>query len=601
MRKDYVYSRRSGGFIKKQTRQGVNYDDFATEWWALLIAFFRYYPDYLEDLTESPNCKYHNSLIGRVMRRAMVRYRVVSIIGSRGTTKTSAVISAASNKGILYPSEVMAYYGPSNKQTAKIASEAWHEYEYNYPYLAKHWTINNDSFDTFKISTPEGSAVEVAIDRGRNTHCVIGEECGQEDGTSRFNWSDFNQIVKATNRLQHLIDGVPDPSHQDLAEIYITSASSKENPAYSVYMKTRKKMADGGSAFACAIPWQVPVLCKIRPFEYYDGLRDTLTKEEFMRECESKCTGSVENPLLRDQYVQDAKTLAVMEDKHCGDQNVRYYIGYDVSYRQRNGNAMCAEVVLKTYEQRGTTSFKKDCVYLTDLPPLDAERQARRIKNRWTQYRLDGAPEPIIVIDSWQFGEAVVQQLHRDLDDGLPPLCTVNNDDRYRDLVQKGAVPCIYSLYATPGRSGADPNIDMLDYITREFEHGNVGLLTTNVHDGTRAYKMAHNIKDDMQDVKIQHPYIKTKELCDQIANLRREKTGSGWTQKEINKHINKDLWSAMMYAARPIKLDEDAFIAAQNVRKGSYHEAAEHLDSAITYAPVKTRSVKRLGRGAIV
>ena len=141
----------------------------------------------------------------------------------------------------------------------------------------------------------------------------------------------------------------------------------------------------------------------------------------------------------------------------------------------------------------------------------------------------------------------------------------------------------------------------MLDYLTREFEHGNVGLLITNVHEGTRAYKMAHNIKDDTQDVKIQHPYIKTKELCDQIANLRRKKTGSGWTQEEINKHINKDLWSAMMYAARPIKLDEDAFVASQNRRKSSYQEAAEHLDSEITYAPVRTRSVRRLGRGAIV
>ena len=56
-----------------------------------------------------------------------------------------------------------------------------------------------------------------------------------------------------------------------------------------------------------------------------------------------------------------------------------------------------------------------------------------------------------------------------------------------------------------------------------------------------------------------------------------------------------------MMYAARPVKLDEDAFVAAQNHRKSSYQEAAEHLDSEITYAPVRTRSVRRLGRGAIV
>lgn len=39
-RRNYVYSPRTGGFIKKKTREAVNYDLYATEEWAILIAFF---------------------------------------------------------------------------------------------------------------------------------------------------------------------------------------------------------------------------------------------------------------------------------------------------------------------------------------------------------------------------------------------------------------------------------------------------------------------------------------------------------------------------------------------------------------------------------
>ncbi len=38
-RKGYTFSRRSGGFVKKATREGVDYDKFATKEWALILSF----------------------------------------------------------------------------------------------------------------------------------------------------------------------------------------------------------------------------------------------------------------------------------------------------------------------------------------------------------------------------------------------------------------------------------------------------------------------------------------------------------------------------------------------------------------------------------
>lgn len=600
MPRNYKYVSRAGAFVKNRTRQGVDYEALATEQWAELIAFFRWFPDILEDLCEGENCEYHNSLIGRVIKRAMVRYHQSFIYGTRGLSKTTCVISAASNKGITYPGEVMAYYAPAEKQAAKIASEAFHTYANNYPYLARHWKVNSDAAESFKISTEFGSALEIDIDRGRNTHSVIGEECGQEDQTP-FNWALFNQVVKATNRKQYMVNGKADKSHRDLAETYITSASRKQNPAFAKCRKIRQKMFSGESAFAMWVPWQVPVLCKMKPYEYYANLKDDLTAEEFMRECEAKCTGSVQNPILQDAVLESAKKILCMEDRHCGDREAFYVLGYDVSQRDVAGNALTGLAVIKGERQYDTAKwdrYRKSLVYVSDSkPPLTARAHAKVIKRRWADYSMAGGLDSFIVIDARSYGQSVMEMLHEDLGDGLPPLCTVTHEEPYHLLEQEGAIPCIYPLQAT-GNAGRDPNSVMLDYIEREFENGNFRILTTNVQDGLHAYKLRHGIKDDYADAKIQVPYIKTKELCRQIGNLQKKYTSAGWIEAEITKRIPKDMWSATLYASRYIQRLEKEGLYYANRRKNPWAEAS--VPSPAIAAPSHRRAIKRLGRGAI-
>lgn len=596
-RKDYVYSRRQGAFVKKQTRQGVDYDQYATKEWALLISFFRWYPDILEDICESERPEYRNGLMNRVSKRYMARYTETFTGATRGYGKTTCIVSDKCNKGILWPGEITGYYAPSEAQAAPLASKAYQSYMRNVPLLAEHWDVNSDSKTSFKVSTRAGSKFIMDIDRGIDTSGVVAEECAQEDGTTVFDFATFNQIVLGTNRLQHMVNGEADLTHVDNQIHYITSSTRKDNPAFTEYLKIRQKMMDGESAYALSIPWQVPVLLRMKTMSYYKMLKSKQTAEEFMRECDTRWTGNVANPVLADKYVQKARTLKIMEDRHGGDSDVQYFIGNDISYRTNEGNAKCSECVVRAYPQKDSASLKKDVVYITDLPPLSAEEQARRIKARWAQYTMQGGKITIVSIDSWQFGDSVAQLLHTDLGDGLPPFRTIDDDERYRHLVMPNAVPCLYSLYATPGRNGKDSNINMMEYTVREFENGNVQLLTANIHEGTAAYKLKHGLKDDEQDAKIQHPYIKTQELTKQIANLQRKKTSTGVTQAEISKYINKDMWSALEYAFRPIEMQEAEILAAQNRQSSGYEEAAARMNY---YAPVKFRSVRRLGREAI-
>lgn len=582
-------------------REGINYDTFATETWALLISFFRFYPDIMEDICKGDNAEFSNSIVNRVMKRYMARYQETFTTGSRGIGKTTTVVADKCDKGILWPGEITGYYAPVENQAAPLASKAFATYQRNVPILAGHWIKNNDGRDRFRTTTPLGSQFIMNIDRGIDTSGVVAEECAQED-KNPFNWADFNQIVLGTNRLTYKVNGHDDESHVDSQIHYITSATRRENEAYSVYINLRKAMMSGENAYAISLPWQVPVLARMKSFSYYQMLRKKLTSEQFMRECESKWTGSIENPIIRDDVLAKSRKLKVMEDKHCGDPECFYIIGYDVSSRDVSGNALTAMAVIKCERQHHTElmdEYRKSLVYVEDRrPPKNAREHAAIIKRRWRDYCIDDGRPAFVVVDARSYGLSVIEHLHEDLGDGLPPFRTMNNDPSFTELVQPNAVPCLYALQAS-STSGADPNSVMLDYIEREFERGNLLLLTPNLYDGLQAYKLKHDIKDDVRDPQIQLPYSATNRLAQQISNLQKKYGTVGWTEQQINKYIQKDMWSATLYACRIAQRLEKAELYSLNRRKSEWEELAKKYDGYTgDYAPrSKTAKQRRSGR----
>ena len=282
------------------------------------------------------------------MKRAAARYERTFFYASRGTGKTTNIVSDRCNKGILFPGEVVGYYAPTEKQAAPIASKAFSTYKRNSPLLAAHWSEDSNAMSSFKLSTKNGSMFTMSVPRGVDTSSLIAEECGQEDK----------------------VDGVSPLGAVNLQVHYITSASRKENPAFQVCEQIRQEMKNGGSAFAGWVPWQAVVLCRMKSYNYYRNLKRQLTADQFQRECESKCTGSIQNPIIRDSALLDSRTVMLMEDRHCGDKDVFYILGYDVSSRDVSGNALTATAVLKCEKNTNADltvwdHYRKSCVYIT--------------------------------------------------------------------------------------------------------------------------------------------------------------------------------------------------------------------------------------------
>ena len=554
MPSDYIYNKNDRVWVQEEKERKIEYDDsdiFDPDSWGLLISYWRACPDRLLDLMEADNPTYSVGIIQRLCIRAYCSFVHVFITGSRGLTKSFTSLTAKLLMGVLYPGIIMRYYGPSQKQMAEIASEKWEAIKQQWPGLASHWEVVSNAQERFEVKTKYGSVLSITIVRGNDCNGITGEEVAQSEAGKAFDFKEFAEAVLPTARVARKINKENDPFFPNYQKQYITSAGNQQGEAYQYRRDTFNEMIDSDTAFCVDLPYSVPVLSGIRDADYYIDLRSKMTPEAQLREIDSIWTGSSENPVIRDCVLTESKILPIMENRHCGDPNAIYVLGYDVSYADGANNAKCATSVLKCEFQSEAAKkdrFLKSFVYITDNPPpRDQFLQARQLKDRWYRFYMEGGRGTYIAIDAWQYGKSIVETLHRDLGDGLPPLCCINHE--FPELEQPGALPVIYAIKATAGYGGGDhdPDIEMIRYAELEWEHRNVRLLISNIYDGVRAYKLMHHIKDDEADPSIAIPYLKTKEMCGQIANLQKKATG----ETRISKSIQRDMWSSCKYALR--------------------------------------------------
>ena len=604
-----TYSKSQHKWVDTDKERKQNYDAYNADACALLVSYWRWYPDKFLDLIESENSDYSLELIQRVNLRAFCRYQNVFVTGSRGTTKTYAVFLSDLVKGVLWPGIQQAYYGPSLKQTADICAKTWKQIEKNYPMLAAMWNVVSMSSDRFVLETKFGSRISITAMRGDNIHCVTAEEAAQEETGQQFDYDQFEAVVTPAVRLLRMVGKKPDRNFPQNQFQYITSAGSQQNRAFEKRLSAYKEMREGKSAFAIDIPSAVSVVSGIRTISWLRKLKGDLTPDKYLREAESIWTGTSENPILKDLTLTQSKTLTMMEYSHCGNPKSIYVIGNDNSYRDGGNNAKCAYAVFRCDPKDGIEAgtFDKKLVYVQDNPPpKEALEQARQLKAFWLRYTMKNAEPAYIAIDARAYGTSVIEFLHKDLQDGLPPLCCMNHD--YAELELPGALPVIYPIIATGGFNEGvhDSDAAMIEYAEREWEHGNVQMLISNIQEGLKAYKLFHKIKTDEMDVAISYPYLKTRELCGQIGNLKKRMSGFGFTEERISKSIQRDMWSATKYALRVIKILEDRYKAIYAQGENPWSKWSESVIHGMmnntpvygtrTAARVKGRCVGRIG-----
>lgn len=574
------FNKKLGRWETKKKEQAIDYDTIDKKAWGLLISFFRFYPDYFLDMIRDKNAPFGLELPQRLMFRIQARYQTTYITGARGITKTFVAVGSKLHDGEFYPGDTTRYYAPSQKQSARLASQAFASLEKCYPILTKCWSVNNDRADMFKITTPYGSEFTMYAPRGDNFSSVVGEEMAQE-GEDGFDFNEFEAEVKKGHRLTRLIHGKKDRTRIQLKQNFISNASSRLNKAYTTYRATALKLmvyGDKYDGFCMDISWKSALLCNLRDIAYYKKEKATSSAEVWQREMEVRYTGAGDNPMLADEILSKSRKLKVMENRHCGDDNCIYVVAHDVSYEEGQKNAKCADVVWKCTRYEIPTKrdkFKKQAVWVDSYPPPKTEAlQAEKLKNLWARFCKNGAQPTYIVVDARAVGKTVVQELMKPTYDGLPTLCCFEHC-AYTDIEQPESLPVIYPLKATRA-GGTDDEGQMIRYLQREWEQGNIEILIGNVLDGVEAYKDFHGIKDNYSDGKIAQPYKQTEGWCEEMQNLKVKPTGTSIKEERKSRAKQRDRHSAGKYGLRFISLLEDKLVAEKYKPKSSWAQAIE-------------------------
>lgn len=583
------FSKKLHKWVDKETTQAFDYDTVDQESVAFMISFFRWYPDYFADLYRYEKSDYNLELPQRLMMRILVRYRNVFITGVRGLTKTYTLILTKMIQGILYPGEVMKYTAPNQKQAAALAAQAFHQIEKDYPIICQMWQLRNDRNDMFRITTKYGSELTMYSPRGSNCSQTIAEEINAE-GQDGFDMEKYEKDVLPTCRLIRKVNQKVDPTHINLQHAHITNASSKQNRGYTEHRHNALKdmlYGERYDGYVIDVSWITTLVCNLRDINYVKDQKNKLTASDFMREMCARYTGSGENPMITDEVLARSKRLMVMEDRHCGKNEPIYVVSHDVSYVDDKKNAKCADIVLKLTpykEQYKRDKYRKQVVYADNYPPpKTAYLQAQKLKDLWRRYCHNGAETTYLVVDTWQYGTEVVEELMKPTGDGTPPLCCINHM-AFTEIEQPDALPVIYPMKAgTRGTNDADG--EMIKYAQIEFEQGNVELLTASVLDGIEAYKNHHGIKDNTIDGKISMPYKQTELLCQQIANLRTKVSGVTLKEERKSNAIQRDLWSALKYALRMAQILEADLKKDKYKPKSDWDSVIENFSQGNVFA----------------
>lgn len=588
-----TFSKRLHKWIDKETTKAFDYENEANEGVSFLISFFRWYPDYYADLLRDENAEYELELPQRYMMRLLARYRNVFITGVRGLTKTYIMLLSKMIEGVLFPGEIMQYTAPNYKQAATLATQAYRQIAKDYPALAQMWEVRNERQDMFRITTPYGSEFTMYMPRGSNCSQTVAEEINSEGGKDdTFDMEKYENTILPTCRLVRKINRKTDPTHINLKHSHISNASSKQNRGYTNHRhKALKDMLFGEKydGYVVDISWVTALMCNLRDINYIKDQQSKLTADSWLREMCARYTGTGENPLVADEILAKAKVLPVMEERHCGNKNAIYIVSHDVSYADGRKNAKCADIVVKltpysTVNKRD--KFRKQVVYVDNYaPPKTAYLQARRLKDLWIKYCMNGANATYLVVDAHAYGTEVVEELMKPSTDGTPNLCCYEHI-RFQEIEQPHALPIIYPMKAGT-RGVTDEDGAMISYAQSEFEQGNIELLVGNVLEGVDAYKEYHGIKDISADTRIAMPYKNNELLCQQIQNLKTQV--SGLTLKEVRKSkaIQRDIWSALKYALRVAQILESKLKKEKYSSKSSWDQAIANMSAGGAVNPI--------------
>lgn len=186
-----------------------------------------------------------------------------------------------------------------------------------------------------------------------------------------------------------------EPIHK--AQVYVTTASPRQNFAYGKASEILDQMENGESAFFIGNSYELPCMHDLLEEEFVETMRNspTVSTLDFMREYESVYTGSSTDALVQIDTLKKCRDLKVAEFAADEDtEGVFYVLSYDVARNEGDANALSALAVIKC-TPRSDGTYLKEVVNVFSNQGTHDTIQAKYLKQKVEEFNAR-----ILVVDA---------------------------------------------------------------------------------------------------------------------------------------------------------------------------------------------------------
>jgi ribonucleoside-diphosphate reductase alpha chain len=485
----------------------------------------------------------------RVMIRLLARFPENYFCAPRGISKTLVHVMAQYHTACCFPGVSLSITASTKEQAVKIWKDKHDEILKFYPSFADNIRYAHFSKDTGKVEFVNGSIIDNLANsqqsKGLRRHRGGLEESALID---KDTYDDCIEPIFNIGRTT--MTSATDPEELNGQINRYSTSGYKNSDEYEKILTTAKNMIDLKGTFVFGSDWFIPVHFGRQKKSTIDKARKSNIirfKQNYLCDWVGVSDGGLINisKLIKARVVSPPE-LGCPKDKRGNLEICEYVIGVDVARSASESNNKTSIVVLKII-RNNSGSIRQIQLHNIINPPngLNYEEQSVIVKRVFYKYggNLDLVKSRVkaVVIDGNTIGQGLVEKLLEDVTDyetneEYGAWATINTDDKSKS---SNAPEILYVLKAQ-GING-----DIIRSFINYVESNTLKLIKTfdDVKDN-----LPKDIKeDDLLNFELACTQVQL--LIDEVANLKLKKTQTAVTVDPVIKRIDKDRYSATVYA----------------------------------------------------
>ncbi|MCP1159433.1 hypothetical protein [Bacillus infantis] len=537
--------------------------------WIEFISWAKWFPDLFYDLITPEKGGMRLDLDQRVFLRSMSRFVSTYGVFPRGFGKTMLELMSIYHTCIFFPDITVSMSAQTRENAASISEDKHKELIKFYPLLINE-LAGKPSFtkDSVEVTFTSGGTYSV-LANSQTTKGQRRRRLNVEESALLNNALFKDALEPVVNVPRRTIgkDALINPYELNGMINFVTTSGYRGSDEFNRLLNMIDEMALLKGKMVLGASWELP--CHYGRGETRNQLLakkndPTTSSTAFAMNYESKWVGATDGALININQMLKTRTLMKPElecpkDKKGNFMLNEYVFGIDVARSSSESNNKTVVIVLKIVRSKEGVIRQIQVVNILTPPNgLNFTQQSVIVKNLFYQYGgnldINKSRVKAIVVDGNVIGKGLIDRLLEEVTDPetneeLGCFATINTDQKSDS---SNAPEIVYDLTAQ-GING-DIIRTFMDYI----ESDRLKLLNSFQH-------VKEKLSKDIDSSLVEIACAQTQLLVDEVSNLRLKKTTNNITVEQVIRKIDKDRYSALVYALYYISLFLEKEIETSN------------------------------------